>query len=193
MNGLCQSAGTDMRASANRQALVTLWHIRPKHAKAAAKLRYQPSKPDPAYEWLANELRRRGIVRSSSQIRFAWYKYRGTLKPRPDLRESGHLPRGTLGIIETWGVSASSVAFMQFEMWVWIMNGWPIARDLEEMYWYQSASRHCLKRVRKTWHRVFELDWGDPELWGKQDSRALQACLNVTNVTRYDQRDFIAK
>jgi hypothetical protein len=176
------------------QPFVQLWHIRPVCERVANELRYRADERDPAYVWLFEQLQCRGVVRSEEQVRFAWYAYRGQARIRPDLRESGHLPRGTEGFLELWEVPVASTLIMQFEMWVHIMNGWFVAESHEEMAWFERqphVQRDSL--VRRNWPRVFERDWGDPEYWGQSADRALQACVCSDHVACRGRTRFRAK
>jgi hypothetical protein len=176
------------------QPCVHLWHIRPVCERVADELRYRADARDPAYVWLFEQLRCRGIVESEKQIRFAWYAYRGQSRARPDLREGGHLPRGTEGVLELWAVPAASTLIMQFEMWVHIMNGWFVAKSHEEMAWFERqppVQRDSL--LRMNWHRIFEREWGDHEYWGPPDGRALQACVCSDHVVCLKRKMFRAK
>ena len=71
----------------------------------------------PAYDWMVRQLEQRvkNYPRNKYPI-WAWYH------PKPDLRRSGHLPRGTSGVRVEFLVSSDRVLLSDFEAWHAVLN-----------------------------------------------------------------------
>lgn len=83
-----------------------------------------------AFEWMAAQMRHRigNPPRSSVRPLWAWHTWQGR-RARPDLRSSGHLPRGTRAARIEFAAEPSTVLLSDFSLWHYVLN-----------YWYLPAS-----------------------------------------------------
>lgn len=171
-----------------------LWHIRAYYKKVAHQLSYKKHNDNPAYGWLLSTLVEKRIVVASDEIRFAWFAYDGSHKKKPDLRNSWLMPAKTACVLEKWEVPITSVALMQFEMWVYILNDWYIPESDEHADWFEKQKPSYQRRhLRDNWHCVFDMEWGDDRRWGMMHRRSIQACTNINKVVCVNKSRFIAR
>jgi hypothetical protein len=107
---------------------------------------------------------------------WAWYK------PRPDLRRSGHLERGTPGVRLELLVPASRVLLSDFDAWHCVLNRWHLSlTEEEDARWesrlpkgYRPGSElppELERELRASWERIFDLElvaksgWVAKEQW----------------------------
>ena len=157
----------------------------------------------PAYDWMVRQLEQR--VKNYPHNKYpiwAWYH------PKPDLRRSGHLPRGTSGVRVEFLVSSDRVLLSDFEAWHAVLNCWYLSLSEEESEnWDTCCERAGIKicwdnwpplspfkeELMRSWERIFDL-----ELLKKHSEwmggGAIQACIEkiymdeVVNVTYFKAR-----
>jgi hypothetical protein len=92
----------------------------------------------PAYDWMVGQLEQR--VKNYPCNKYpiwAWYH------PKPDLRLSGHLPRGTSGVRVEFLVSSDRVLLSDFEAWHAVLNCWYLSlSDEESENWGNNAGMY---------------------------------------------------
>lgn len=78
-----------------------------------------------AYDWMAHQLASRISLppKGVTYPIWAWYRYAGISKPRPDLRERGHLCVKTQGALPTLQVEPTSVLLSDYVDWHAVLNG----------------------------------------------------------------------
>ncbi|QDV15894.1 hypothetical protein Pan153_05130 [Gimesia panareensis] len=150
----------------------------------------------PHYRWMARQMAERIGTDPTRCPTFAWFKYFGT-KPRPDLRESGHFPRGTPGVRVELQVDPQQVLLSQFEMWhavlnqTWLAENETQAKEFEAL---SEAGKLTRPIMEASWNRIFDLKAGDGRSWGKRSERAIQACLERVSIDQVRNVDhFIAR
>jgi hypothetical protein len=76
---------------------------------------------------------------------WAWFQFGGAARVRPDLRRRAHLPPGTPGVRIELSVQENEVLLSDFELWHYVLNGWPI------------PPRGTIRSPR--WSRIFDLQF----------------------------------
>ncbi|RJS80476.1 DUF3841 domain-containing protein [Methanophagales archaeon] len=157
----------------------------------------------PAYDWMVGQLEQR--VKTYPRNKYpiwAWYH------PKPDLRRSGHLPRGTSGVRVEFLVSSDRVLLSDFEAWHAVLNCWYLSLSEEESdNWDTRCERAGIKigwdnwpppapfkeEIMRSWERIFDLELlkTHSEWMG---GGAIQACIEkiymdeVVTVTYFKAR-----
>jgi len=165
-----------------------------------------------AYDWLATRMEAMigGRPPRSALPLWAWWQHDDAARPRPDLRSSGHLPRGTKGVRIEFEIDDSMVVLSDFEMWHFVLNGWYISDSKKDDdafdasiakkwrcggCWNQSSlpPRHR-RRIEASWEKIFDIDrvWADKDWHSSsgKDKRDIQATLwsiDVGMVRRVDE------
>lgn len=195
-----------------------LWTIQPCHAwellQRQGKLQTEPAliEPDflPAYRWMREQMIvRSGAIHSNPPFPiWAWYQY-GPQK-KPDLRRSGHLPRGSCGVRLECEIEESRVLLSDFDLWHFVLNYWYLSDDENDdaafdsllearglnYYRQEPLSDPVLHaRIAASWQRIFDLDWIN-EYTGstRREEKYIQATfweLRLSDVKRIQK--FIAR
>jgi len=161
-----------------------------------------------AYDWLAGEMQERiGVppVGDGSPL-WAWQQYGSASRKRPDLRCSGHLPRGETGFLIEFSVDAELVVLSDFDLWHFVLNYWYLPASVSDgerfdstlvnrtYSWTDPAPREIENEIRSSWLRIFDLEWYDKELTSAPGKRQIQATLwqlaaeSITTVTKFVAR-----
>jgi len=157
----------------------------------------------PAYDWMVGQLEQR--VRNYPRNKYpiwAWYH------PKPDLRRSGHLSRGTSGVRVEFIVSSDRVLLSDFEVWHAVLNCWYLSLSEEESEnWDNRCERAGIKigwenwpppapfkeEIMRSWERIFDLEVLKTHL-ELTSGETIQACIEkvytdeVVNVTYFKAR-----
>ena len=135
-----------------------------------------------AYIWMADQMERRLGLRPSKGAMpiWVWSQWSGNRR-RPDLRASGHLPKGARGVRVECKVQDDRVLLSDFELWHFVLNyGYlPKSEDEEAAFEKELAAaglsltggslRNPLpharyrQKIERSWERIFDLTWTDPE------------------------------
>jgi len=146
------------------------------------------------YIWMADKMLEIGITNKRTYPVWAWYQYGGKRK-KPDLRCSGHLPRGTKGVCVEFDACESEVLLSNFDHWHCLLNNWYLCKNEEEDAYFKMYPQLLTETVvRKSWDRMFDLTFGSEGLWGPMNERWIQACVplvynhQIRDVTRFVAR-----
>jgi hypothetical protein len=184
-----------------RNTLV-LWTIHPEYFFVKSKKRgyikgdgrYIDHNFKDKYDWVAEKMLEKSITRKRTYPVWAWYKYDGKRK-KPDLRCSGHLPRGTKGICIEFEAYKNEMLLSNFEQWHSVLNNWYLCKnEAEDAYFEKYPQLLTETVVRKSWDRMFDLSFGSEDFWGPMDERWIQACVpivynhQIRNVFRFVAR-----
>lgn len=158
-----------------------------------------------AYRWLAEQMQER-LGPPPSGVEFpvwAWAQYDGVKKPRPDLRQAGHLPRGQIGILLECDCPAQDVLLSDFLTWHFVLNNWYLPTDQEdelafEAKWGEIVTKDatCAPLKQASWQRVLDLDWCDPagEYTSPRHAKIIQATLWELRLSQVQSaRRFVAR
>lgn len=153
------------------------------------------------YNWMVEQMKNRIGVSISEKIKYpiwAWYQWRGNDNRRPDLRYSGHLIKGTKGILLELEIERENTLLSDFDEFNNVLNYGYIADNEEEydkFYIELESQRYChydlqtedIKsdvlyefklRLHRSWEKIFDLEREADEKWaGKKDEQAIQATM----------------
>ena len=155
-----------------------------------------------AYQWMAEQMRLRLPPPHPHFPLWAWHRWQGTRRARPDLRASGHLMKGAPAVRIEFELSEDRVLLSDFDAWHCVLNRCflslqeqeeeAFAADLKKgglsARWPYPEPFHS--RVVSSWQRIFDLDAGDPDWWGQLSERSVQATfweLALSQVRRVDR------
>lgn len=118
------------------------------------------------------------------RVRFPWWGWLryGSGSGKPDLRCSGLLPQGSLGVLLQLELARGEILLSQFEMWTWALNnafvpeGYSGCEDAEQKQRLGTLDQAV---IEASWERMFNLCSGDDEFWGQRSNRWIQACFPV--------------
>lgn len=147
-----------------------------------------------SYQWMAGEMRQRlGRPTTREQMPiWLWCAWRGSSRPKPDLRASGHLPVGSRGIRIELQIDDARVLRSDFELWHYVLNGWYLPQSLQDEREFDAAPDRG--RVKPSWQRIFDLDWRDRRYVAARSQRAIQGVCwelrpdDVIEATTFDAR-----
>ncbi|MTK14196.1 MAG: DUF3841 domain-containing protein [Clostridiaceae bacterium] len=153
------------------------------------------------YNWMAGQMKQRIGSPITETIKYpiwAWYQWQGTEHKRPDLRFSGHLEKGTKGVLLELEVMEDEVLLSYFDDFNNVLNYGYIADNEEEFdkfydelesYGYchcdlQSADKKSdildqfKLRLYESCEKVFDLECERDEKWsGKKEAQSIQATM----------------
>lgn len=147
----------------------------------------------PAYDWLAAQMCDRIGPPPSARISvpiWAWQQYDGIHRKRPDLRSSGHLPTGTRGYRIGFTIPDTCVLLSDFELWHHALNHSYLASSESDAEMFEarhqhigcswsnpSPDPHVNSAIKRSWLRMFDLDWHTPYASVPRDQKSIQATL----------------
>lgn len=166
-----------------------------------------------AYRWMAEQMDKRLRVRRSTEDAspvWAWYQWDGGgRRRRPDLRSSGHLPRGERGVRIEFAIDDEMVVLSDFQLWHYVLNYWylPASTDEGEAFEARVAEQGLSfyrtkplpdpaldEAIRRSWERIFDLEWAEEDLASPRAEKSIQAALwelPLETVRRVDE--FVAR
>ncbi len=162
------------------------------------------------YDWMKNQMAQRiGPSEDSNQYPvWAWYQAHSISKRKPDLRESAHLPAGTIGYRLEFRKKASEVLLSDFETWHAPLTGRYYIADsereslefasmLKQEYGTDTFSklpRHIRDKIEKSWEKVFDMEFDVDYYTQPFENKCIQATfweLTLDEVTQVDR--FVAR
>ncbi|MBL9046786.1 MAG: DUF3841 domain-containing protein [Tabrizicola sp.] len=125
-----------------------------------------------AYSWMCRQmvLRLPPAPKGCVLPVWAWYQARDAARPRPDLRTSGHLPRGTKAVLLTLALPEDQVLLSDFDLWHAILNNHAIPDAATE----RRDKAGGLDR-EASWNRIFDLDFAAPGIAEPRAGKIIQA------------------
>lgn len=117
----------------------------------------------PAYEWMAKQLANQCPAPFGVQLPvWAWYHAHGSKKPKPDLRKTGHLPKGEKGVRIEFKISKELVLLSNFDAWHSVLNDWFLSFGDEEFEYYEKLQKRLSFEManqlkQQTWLKIFDL------------------------------------
>lgn len=166
-----------------------LWTIHTEHFYVKSKgrgyikadARYVARDMKNKYIWMAEKMLEMGLTKKRTFPVWAWYAYNGKRKG-PDLRRSGHLPRGTKGVCIAFDAYDSDVLLSNFDQWHAAVNTWYLPKSEKEEAYFEKYP-HLLTEtiVRRSWDKMFDLEYGSEDLWGPTNERCIQACVSIVH------------
>lgn len=187
------------------------WQMLQQQGCLRAELRYANQDYLIAYEWMVAQARQRiGPAPSGCQsLIWAWYQWQDQAKPKPDLRFSAHLPKGTAGVRLEIEVADAQLLLSDFALWQHVLNYWYLpeseadaeafAAELERLGLSFHAARPLpnpayAERIRQSWLRIFDLDWCDEYVAYPKPNKPIQAVFWELHIEQVQHaQHFIAK
>jgi Domain of unknown function (DUF3841) len=123
---------------------------------------------------------------------WAWYQWEGQARAMPDLRATGHLPKGSSGVRLELEVDPGKVLLSDFELWHYVLNYWYLPtsvsegarfeRELEskDLSFFKSSplpDSESHGRIVASWGKIFDLDWSQHDIADPMDRKSIQACM----------------
>lgn len=146
-----------------------------------------------SYEWLMDQMKNRIGPPPSSDCYplWAWYRWNGKKKPKPDLRYSGLGKRGDAFYIIELHIPKEKVLLSDYMRWHCVLNRYPCNNfEHEDDKWNMKS----LDSMKATWENIFDIYGGCPDYHGHPDSRAIQATFwELKREEIKSVRRFIAK
>lgn len=197
---------------------LTLWTIQEEKSfevlKTQGELRGQASFVPPysrqGYDWMKNQMIKRiGSPKDLNQYPvWAWYQANSLSKRRPDLRESGHLPAGTVGYRLEFKKEMHEVLLSDFDLWhIPLAHPHYIADSEQESLTFESRltkgygtnafsklPQHIRDKIEKSWEKVFDMQFAVAYYAQPFKSKCIQATfweLRLEDVIKADR--FIAR
>ena len=177
---------------------------------------------DPFYQsylWIADQMEKRIPPRPKlgpswpdtlkAMPIWGWHQWNGPKEPKPDLRHSGHLKKGTVGYRLELDIDPSKVLLSDFDLWFFPFDGIYLGKNMEEDRKFEkdrkaagcedSAHNLCLPvplqaRLHKSWERVFDLNFYRSGYNCGKKEKVVQATFweirqeDVRNITRFTAR-----
>ena len=147
-----------------------------------------------AYQWMAEKMRSRiGPPPEPDCLPiWAWHQWEGTKRKKPDLRASGHLCKGERGVRIEFEQAGDGMLLSDFCLWHYVLSYWylPVSEADAEVFEKELAS-HGLSffdqkplphadyhtRIVRSWDRIFDLDWSEPDVSQPRETKAIQAAM----------------
>lgn len=160
----------------------------------------------PSYRWIVNQMKKRlgNLPHEENALPiWAWYQWGNSEKSRPDLRFGGHLPRNERGVRIEFNCPENKALLSDFVLWHYVLNYWYLPEssaadegfeiELQEQalsFFETKPLPHTEyhKKIVKSWNKIFNLDWSDPDLALPKDQKSIQATvwqLEIAQVRSY--------
>ena len=177
-----------------------VWTIQSRHAwrelQATRHLRATPISIEPlftsAYQWMIQQMTQRIGPPPSSETfpLWAWYQWKSSGQRQPDVRATGHLPKGTYAVRLTCELDDSRVLLSDFDGWHYVLNNWYLPQSEQDAMLFdqvvdsdtkfiatpmQSYPCYVRSQVIRSWERIFDLDWIDSYVTQPKEQKAIQA------------------
>ncbi len=110
------------------------WKILQREQVLFADQRYSEDLFLDAYRWMTKQMEHRIESESETVSLFlwAWYQWDGIERRKPDLRSSGHLPKGQRGVRIEFEQSDKGVLLSDFDLWHYVLNYWYLPRTIAD-------------------------------------------------------------
>jgi hypothetical protein len=159
------------------------WDELQQKGRLAANSRHVDNEDLAAYAWMVSQMERRLTIPKPSDDTmpiWAWWQWLGD-RHRPDLRAGWHLPKGTRGVRVELHVENDRVLLSDFELWHYVLNYWYLPKSEKEGESFEKkltrvglsvhgcshqkplAHVKFRREVERSWERIFDLSWTDPE------------------------------
>jgi len=137
---------------------------------------------------------------------WGWYRCEGKKYPKPDLRSSGHLPKGANGVRIEFEIPENKALISDFDAWHFVLNRWFMSLcEQEDKDFTEELERAGIpqrwpypepfsSRIINSWQRIFDLEAADPEWRGPLNERSIQATFRELDLSQVIGVDaFIAR
>ncbi|KFD41422.1 hypothetical protein DK28_0209190 [Peptococcaceae bacterium SCADC1_2_3] len=152
----------------------------------------------PAYRWMRERMQKQLPGYSGGYPVWLWHR------PKPDLRRSGHLAKGSRAVLIEVLLPADRILLSDFDAWHCVLNRWFLyLSEKEEKFWEAGAPKdyhlhgrlppELERELKASWERIFDLkaiagsDWTT----GEQYIQAVAEEIYLFEVARV--KEFIAR
>lgn len=114
-----------------------------------------------AYQWMGKQLAKKKAPPSGCVYPlWAWWRWQGSQRPKPDLRSGAHLPKGTPGIRIEFKIELSEILLSDFDAWHAVLNKHYYAPDEasydEYTHIIKGKSEHEINKIiEDSWKNIF--------------------------------------
>ena len=131
------------------------------------------------YQWMVDQMKiRLGPPPKSWYFPlWAWYRWDGEKRRKPDLRSGGHLSKGERGIRIEFECCEKAALLSDFSLWHYVLNYWYLPETEHDAETFEAkleakglsffnqkpvpnAEYH--RKIVKSWNRIFDLNWYEP-------------------------------
>ena len=147
-----------------------------------------------AYEWMIEQMERRLAPRPrrNQYPLWAWRQWENEVRPKPDLRSGGHIPKGEKGVRIEFEIPDDLVLLSDFDLWHYVLNYWYLPQSESEGEKFEAElETHGLSlfnqkplshaefhnRMVQSWNRIFDLHWSEDDLALPLSRKSIQATL----------------
>lgn len=144
-----------------------------------------------AYRWMADQMKIRLRFKPSREMfpLWAWSQWEGEARRKPDLRSTGHLPKGNQGVRIEFEHPDDAVLLSDFELWHYALNYWYLPSSVADgeafeaelaeqgLSFYESKPLPACayhRRIQKSWERIFDLNWWEEDLVSPPAEKSIQ-------------------
>ena len=174
-----------------------LWTIQSPAAVAALEregiLVANSGMPDPlyrpAFQWMARQMSQRLGSRPRHSRPLWARRVWDSSHPRPDLRQSGHLPPGQRGARIEFVADPACVLLSDFDLWHYVLNYWYLPTSTRDDAAFEALvmaaglsfdmkplpDSHLHSRIEASWDRIFDLNTFIKDITRRRAKRSIQA------------------
>ncbi len=128
------------------------------------------------YRWMIAQMRQRGIGDGQTPPVWAWYKWGPPKFSRPDLRSRSFASAGTPLVMMKLDVPDNLVLLSCYTKWhIPLNHGYLSENEADDEAFEKRGAPEA--EVEASWHRVFDIQFGDPKWIGRRETREVQACI----------------
>lgn len=154
------------------------------------------------YDWMRDQMNKRiGPPTNANQYPiWGWYQATDVSKKKPDLRESGYLPRGTVGYRIEIEKDTKDVLLSDFELWhtplcyrKYIANSEEESIAFEKEFGntdLKELSQLIKDKIKISWEKVFDMDFDVPYFALPFEEKIIQATfweLKLKDIIKVDK------
>ena len=139
---------------------------------------------------------------------WAWNRWNGIKQPKPDLRSSGHLEKGTKGVRIEFEIEDKRVLLSEFDLWHMVFHRSYIGKSEKDELEFEKElkdngydnidftklpAKYKMK-IERSWEKIFDLSWENDYYTHKNEDKCIQATLwrlkieNVIDVKEFAGR-----
>ena len=158
-----------------------------------------------ACRWMADQMKERLGSPPCAECFpvWAWYQWENATRTRPDLRTGGHLSKNERGVRIEFDCDENAALLSDFDLWHYVLNYWYLPESEADGEAFEAElERRGLsffktkplphpeyhEKIVKSWDKIFDLDWTEPDLASPRDQKSIQATvwqLRIDQVRSY--------
>ncbi|MFZ1790003.1 MAG: DUF3841 domain-containing protein [Saprospiraceae bacterium] len=166
---------------------------------------------DDEYKWMAKQMSVR-LGKSEFENQYpiwSWYQYFDSKRPKPDLRLSAHLPRGTKAIRIEFEKSPTDVLLSDFIMWHFPLSyksfignnrldDNQFERNLKKLGLHKTEFAQLPEPIKTeiemSWYKIFDMEFTNKDYTNAMAEKKIQACCwEIRKEEIIEITEFIAK